>query len=228
MIKEIKVLSNGYVKFIDVMGNDLSIVNAARQSFDISHTELTESDTGLINYLVKNRHGTPTEMVAFQFQLKAPVTVARELMRHRNSSFNEVSGRYVKMKNEFYYPEGEAIRTQEGKPGHYIFSSIKDKKVIEKVAEIFKKAYTSTYADYEQLLSLGVAKELARNVLAQGMYTTFSYMANARSLMNFLSLRTHETAMYEIRQYALVIEEIFKEHLPITHQAFINNGRVAP
>lgn len=225
---EIEVIPNGYVKFLDIMGDDLAIVNDARQSFDITHKELVASDAGLIHYLVKNRHGTPTEAVTFKFQIKAPIPVAREWMRHRFSSFNEVSGRYVKLKPEFYYPDKAAIRTQTGKPGYYIFKPIEDNGVVTEVAQIFRSSYNDAYTRYERLLELGVAKELARNVLSQGLFTTFTYTANARSLMNFLSLRNHSTAMYEIRQYAVAIEEIFKEYLPITHAAFVEGGRVAP
>ncbi len=226
--KRIEVLPGGWIKLLGVMGTDLDIVNDARQSYDVEHKELTKSDTGLINFLVKHKHGTPIEGVEFKFQIQAPLPVAREVMRHRNSSFNEVSGRYVKQTLGFYRPAPEAIRTQVGKPGHYTYEEIKDEKVQEKVASLMNNSYNRAYEDYEELIELGVAKELARNVLAQGMFTKFSYKANARSIMNFISLRNAPNAMYEIRLYAEAIEKIFAEHLQLTYKAFVDNGRVAP
>ena len=228
MSKEIEVLPGGFIRVLGVMGTDLDIVNDARQSYDVEHEEVTKDDVGLLDFLVKHRHGTPFEGGEFKFQIKAPLPVAREWMRHRFASYNEVSGRYVKQTLGFYEPDSEAIRTQVGKPGSYGYESIKDQKVQEKVAILFNNSYNRSYSDYEELLNLGVAKELARNVLAQGMFTKFMYKTNARSLMNFLSLRNHERAMYEIRQYAAALEKVFEFHLPLTHAAFVKNGRVAP
>lgn len=226
--KTIDVLPGGWVKFIDMMGDDLAVVNDARQSYDVEHQEVTEDDEGLIAYLVRERHGTPTEGAVFKFQIQAPLPVAREWMRHRFASYNEVSGRYVKQSLGFYHPNEKAIRTQVGKPGAYHYEQIKDGNVQHLVAQIFEDSYERAYADYEELLGLGVAKELARNVLSQGMFTKFTYTTNVRSLMNFLSLRNNERAMYEIRLYAAALEEIFQEYLPLTHKAFVENGRIAP
>ena len=228
MSKEIGVIPGGFVRLLGVMGTDLDIVNDARQSYDVEHKELTESDTGLLSFLVKHRHGTPFEGVEFKFQIQAPLPVAREWQRHRNASYNEVSGRYVKQTLGFYVPDREAIRTQVGKPGSYYYIPIEDEKVQEKVALLFNKSYNRSYEDYETALRLGVAKELARNLLPQGMITKFMYKTNARSLMNFLSLRNDERAMYEIRKYAEVLEKIFEFHLPLTHSSFVSNGRIAP
>jgi thymidylate synthase (FAD) len=227
-MKEIEVIPGGWIRLLGVMGTDLDIVNDARQSYDVEHRELSADDAGLINFLVKHRHGTPLEGVEFKFQIKAPLPVAREWMRHRYASYNEVSGRYVKQTLGFYQPGKEAIRTQVGKPGSYSYEEIKDANTQEKVAEVFRNSYNRSYADYETLLELGVAKELARNVLAQGMFTKFMYKCNGRSLMNFISLRNDERAMYEIRMYAAAIEKVFEFHLPLTHAAFVANGRVAP
>lgn len=228
MSKEIEVLPGGFIRVLGVMGTDLDIVNDARQSYDIEHKELTEDDEGLINFLVKHRHGTPFEGAEFKFQIQAPLPVAREWMRHRYASYNEVSGRYVKQSLGFYKPDSDAIRTQVGKPGAYKYVPIEDEKVQEKVAYLFNNSYNRGYEDYEDLLALGVAKELARNVLPQGMFTKFMYKTNARGLMNFMSLRNDERAMYEIREYAKAIEKVFAFHLPLTHNAFVSNGRVQP
>ena len=228
MILKTEVIPEGYVRFISVMGTDLDIVNDARQSYDVEHKELTKDDEGLINFLVKHRHGTPFEGAEFKFQIKAPLPVAREWMRHRWASYNEVSGRYVKQTLGFYHPSREAIRTQVGKPGAYTYEEIKNDLVQEKVAYLFRNSYNRAYEDYEDLIELGVAKELARNVLSQGMFTKFMYKTNARGLMNFLSLRNDERAMYEIKKYAEALETMFMQRLPLTHKAFVNNGRVAP
>lgn len=226
--KEIEVLPGGWLKLIDVMGNDLSIINDARQSYDVEHKEISENDKGLIEFLMKHRHGTPFEGVEFKFQIQAPLPVAREVMRHRFASYNEISGRYVKQTLGFYHPDKTAIRTQVGKPGAYHYEKIKDANIQYLVIQMFEDAYSKAYENYEQMLDLGVAKELARNVLPQGMFTKFMMKLNARGLMNFLSLRNNERAMHEIRMYAQAIEEIFAEHLPLTHNAFVNNGRIAP
>lgn len=228
MSKQIEVIPGGWIRMIGVMGTDLDIVNDARQSYDVEHKELTKDDEGLINFLMKHRHGTPFEGAEFKFQIQAPLPVAREVMRHRNCSFNEVSGRYVKQTLGFYEPDVAAIRTQVGKPGHYTYESIEDMEVQAKVAILFNKSYNRSHADYEKLMKLGVAKELARNVLAQGMFTKFMMKLNARALMNFLSLRNDLRAMLEIQKYAEAIEKMFAFHLPLTHRAFVKNGRVAP
>jgi len=226
--KEILVLPGGFIRVLGVMGTDLDIINDARQSYDVEHEEISKSDTFLINFLMREKHGTPFEGVEFKFQIKAPLPVAREWMRHRYASYNEVSGRYVKQTLGFYNPISEAIRTQVGKPGAYTYEQIRDKETQEKVAILFNNSYNRSYADYEELMELGVAKELARNVLAQGMFTKFMYKTNARGLMNFMSLRNNDRAMYEIRKYAEAIEKVFAFHLPLTHDAFVANGRVAP
>lgn len=223
-----EVLDKGFVEFVDFSGGDLRVVNAARVSYGNKHNKMEKGDAGLINYLMKNRHGTPFEHSDFSFHIKCPISVAREWFRHRLASYNEISGRYVKMAPEFYMPIGEAIRTQTGKAGHYKFEVIKTPNTVQTVLETLEKSYQESYLKYLELLGLGVAKELARNVLPLGLYTQFYFKLNARSLMNFLSLRNEEHAMLEIREYAKVIEDYFKDLMPCTHEAFIKNGRVAP
>lgn len=223
-----KVIPGGWVKLLDNMGTDLDIVNSARISFEVTHEQLEEGDDKLIHFLLKNRHGTPFEAVEFHFQVRAPITVVREWQRHRIASYNEISGRYVKMKKDNYIPEAKAIRVQKGKPGAYHYEPVNDMNVETLVQNVFDKTYEFCYAQYEFLLSQGIAKELARNLLNLGLYTEFRFKTNARSLMNFLSLRNADNAMYEIRKYADMIERIFKEVLPITHEAFVKYGRQAP
>jgi thymidylate synthase (FAD) len=223
------VLNAGEVSLIEYIGNDLSIVNAARVSFASYDTEMTERSEGLINYLIKNKHATPFEHAVFKFHVKCPIFIAREWFRHRWSSFNEMSMRYhVPEKLEFFIPETHTIRKQVGKPGAYFFESFTDTEVIaDEVEYQFGLVYTVAEKAYRTLLEKGVAKELARSVLPVGQYTEFIWTVNARSLMNFLSLRNDSHAQYEIAAYAEEIEMMFASCLPSTYTAWIQNGREA-
>jgi thymidylate synthase (FAD) len=223
----IQVLDHGFVRLDRHSGDDLSIVNHARISLAKHKEVMEEADEKLISFLMKHRHGTPFESVFFSFHVRAPIAVTREWMRHRIASYNEMSARYVKMKMDFYLPEGEYIRTQTGKPGHYEFKPMKESMRFA-VQDEFWNAYDACEASYENMLAMGVAKELARFVLPVGLYTEFYFDTNARSLMNFLSLRNHESALKEIRQYGQAIEEMFAKVAPVCYNAFIQNGRTAP
>jgi thymidylate synthase (FAD) len=144
------------------------------------------------------------------------------------SSFNEVSGRYVKIDYSCYVPSDEALRRQEGKPGAYKFVPILDPAKEQEIRQIMNNSYERSYDEYERLLKLGLAREVARNVLPFGFYTEFMYSTNARSLMNFLSLRNADNALLEIRAFAIVLEKIFAKKMPITHEYFLENKRIAP
>ncbi len=148
-------------------------------------------------------------------------------MRHRVSSFNEWSGRYSQLEPEFYVPAAEDVRTQVGKPGSYAFDPVSDE-LAEETREAQRAVYEQAYATYERLLEQGVAKEIARNVLPVAIYTQFYWTVNARSLMNFVSLRNAETAQREIRRYAEAVERFFAGAMPVTHAAFVANERRAP
>jgi thymidylate synthase (FAD) len=135
--------------------------------------------------------------------------------------------RYAKATDDFYVPEPEDVRTQVGKPGSYSFDPVSDD-VAETTREQLEEVYSTAYATYERLVELGVARELARCVIPVGAYTEFYWTVNARSLMNFISLRAAETAQREIRRYAEACERFFAEKMPVTHAAFVANDRVAP
>lgn len=226
-MKETKVLDQGYVRLEASCGNDLSIVNAARTSYK-KHTDvLRDMDVKLIDFLVRNRHHSPLEMVDFTFRVKAPKPVVAEWQRHRMSSFSEASSRYVEFESEFYKPSGSAIRTQVGKAGSYSFEEIADLDKKSTIEYIINEAYDHAYQKYHDLLCLGLAKEVARNVLSFGFYTEFYYKANLRSIFNFLSLRNDERALLEIREYAKVIEEMVAEVVPHAYKSFVDNGRIA-
>jgi thymidylate synthase (FAD) len=223
----IPVLDHGFVRLDDAMAGDLSVVNGARVSFARHKTEMDDSDAGLIRFLMRERHGTPFEHNAFRFHVRCPIFVAREWFRHRASSFNEFSMRYAKATDDFYVPAPEDVRTQVGKPGAYSFEPVSDE-VAETTREELRRVYESAFEAYEQLVELGVARELARAVLPVGAYTEFYWTVNARSLMNFLSLRNAEMAQREIRRYAEACERFFAERMPVTYEAFVAAGRVAP
>ena len=209
------------------MASDLSVVNGARVSFARHKAEMDDSDAGLIRFLMRERHGTPFEHNAFRFHVRCPIFVAREWFRHRVGSFNEFSMRYAKATEDFYLPEADDVRTQVGKPGAYSFEPVSDE-VAETTRERLREIYESAYATYAELVELGVARELARAALPVGAYTEFYWTVNARSLMNFISLRAAEAAQREIRRYAEACERFFAEHMPITHAAFVANDRTAP
>ena len=223
----IRVLDHGFVRLDDVMATDLSVANAARVSFAKRKEELDEADEGLIRFLMRERHGTPFEHNAFRFHIRCPIFVAREWFRHRVGSFNEFSMRYAKATDDFYVPEAEDVRSQVGKPGNYTFETA-DPDLAEQTRDELRAVYEVAYATYERLVEQGIAREIARCVLPVGAYTEFYWTVNARSLMNFVSLRAAESAQREIRRYAEAVERFLEEHMPVTHAAFVANDRVAP
>ena len=223
----IAVLDHGFVRLDDAMASDLSVVNSARVSFGRRKEEMDESDEGLIRFLMRDRHGTPFEHNAFRFHIRAPIFVVREWMRHRIGSFNEFSMRYAKATDDFYVPEAEDVRTQVGKPGAYSFEPV-EPELAEETREALEAVYEQAFATYERLVEQGVARELARSVMPVGAYTEFYWTVNARALMNFVSLRAHETAQREIRRYAEAVEVFLAEKMPVTHAAFVAGGRISP
>ena len=220
----IAVLDHGFVRLDDAMASDLSVVNSARVSFGRRKEEMDESDEGLIRFLMRDKHGTPFEHNSFRFHIRAPIFVVREWMRHRIGSFNEFSMRYAKATDDFYVPEAEDVRTQVGKPGAYSFEPVEP----ELADETREAVYEQAFATYERLVEQGVARELARSVMPVGAYTEFYWTVNARALMNFVSLRAHETAQREIRRYAEAVETFLAEKMPVTHAAFVAGGRISP
>ena len=144
-----------------------------------------------------------------------------------SSDLNEFSLRYARATDDFYVPAPEDVRTQVGKPGAYSFEPV-DAALAEQTRERLTEIYETAYAAYEELVEAGVARELARSVLPVGAYTQFYWTVNARSLMNFVSLRNASFAQLEIRRYAEAVEAFFAERMPVTHAAFVEHGRVSP
>lgn len=217
----------GSVRLDGCMADDVSVVNSARVSFGKKVESLSDADKGLINFLMRERHGTPFEHNSFRFHVRCPIFVAREWFRHRIGSFNEFSGRYAEFSPDAYVPALEDIRSQVGKPGAYSFEKVDDFVAIS-AREIIEESNNRAFVNYEDLLKLGVAKEVARTVIPVGAFTEFYWTVNARSLMNFISLRNDDNAQYEIRMLAKEVESIFADLMPVTYEAFVLNNRVAP
>lgn len=221
------------VELVQWMGDDASVVKAARVSTGAS-TSTPEKDAGLINYLMRDRHGTPFEHNAFTFYIEAPIFVFREFMRHRIASYNEESGRYKELSPVFYIPDENRKLIQVGKPGAYTFEDgTYDQKTM--VPAEMKRVTKEAYDSYQKMLDKGVAREVARAVLPVNIYSSMFVTMNARSLMNFLSLRTMREGTHfpsfpqrEIEMVAEKMEDFFAEKMPITYETFNKNGRVAP
>ena len=209
------------------MADDISVVNSARVSFAKSQQEMDESAKGLINFLMREKHGTPFEHNAFRFHVKCPVFVAREWFRHRIGSFNEFSARYSEVGEDFFVPYQNDVRSQVGKPGAYEFHMVEEE-IADQAIKIISQANSIAYESYKKLIDIGIAKELSRTVLPVGMYTQFYWTVNARSLMNFLSLRLSKTAQLDIRRYAKSVEAIFADKMPVTYKAWVENGMNCP
>ncbi|MEV4096158.1 FAD-dependent thymidylate synthase [Streptosporangium saharense] len=194
-----------------------------------------ERSKGLINFLMRDRHGTPFEHNSMTFLVKAPILVFREFQRHRVGwSYNEESGRYRELQPDFYVPGPERKLVQEGRPGKYVFVEGTEKQ--HKIAvEVMESAYRHSYEAYREMLEAGIAREVARAVLPVGLFSSMYATCNARSLMHFLSLRTKSEQakvpsfpQREIEMVAERMEAAWAGLMPLTHAAFVANGRVAP
>jgi len=196
--------------------------------------ETAKRDRGLINYLMRDRHGSPFEHTSMTFYVQAPIFVFREFMRHRIASYNEESGRYKELNPVFYVPGPDRNLIQTGKPGAYEFLP----GTAEQVALVEQEARTASinsYESYQRMLEAGVAREVARIVLPLNIYSSMYVTMNARALMNFLSLRTKREGTHfpsfpqrEIEMCAEKMEEFWAQLMPHTYEAFNKNGRVAP
>lgn len=233
---DVRFRSDFDVALVDHMGDDLRICQAARVSTRGAESYSTDESAGLINFLMKNRHGTPFEHGSLTFLISAPIFVWREFMRHRiGFSYNEESGRYKQLDPVFYIPPPERPLVQVGKPGAYEFQPGVDEQVglvpfyLEGVSRI-------AYDAYETLLEQGgIAREVARMCLPLNIYSSAYVTCNPRSLMSFLSLRTRNEhskfpsfPQWEIAQVAEQMEDDFCIYFPFTWGAFDQNGRIAP
>ncbi len=227
------------VDLVKHSASDADVIWAARvstageQSLDEISKDPAKS-AGLINYLARERHGSPFEHTSMTFFISAPIFVFREFMRHRIASYNEESGRYRELQPVFYVPSPERKLIQIGKTGAYEFVD-GTKEQYDITVRSMKESYVFSYEHYQKMLEAGVAREVARAVLPVGLYSSMYVTMNARALMNFLSLRTSREGSHfpsypqrEIEMVAEKMEEVFARLMPLTHGAFEKSGRIAP
>ena len=244
-MSEIIFRSDVTVELVRSSAADSDVLFAARVSTQgeqtlesaAAHTDAAEDEKksrGLINYLMRDRHGSPFEHNSMTFYVQAPIFVFREFQRHRIASYNEESGRYKELSPVFYVPGPERNLLQVGKAGHYEFLPGSAEQ-IALVQQESRKASTESYASYQRMLEAGVAREVARIVLPLNIYSSMYVTMNSRALMNFLSLRTKREGTHfpsfpqrEIEMCAEKMEDFWKELMPYTYDAFNQHGRVAP
>ena len=219
--KEFKVLDHGFVRLVDYMGTDESIVQAARVSYGRGTKKVSE-DRGLIRYLMKHQHTSPFEMVEFKFHVKLPIFVARQWIRHRTANVNEYSGRYSVMPDEFYVPKPEdvafqAVDNKQGRSDEEIPAELRDK-FLKYLYESSENAFTS----YKEFIKSGLAREIARISLPLSIYTEWYWKIDLHNLFHFLRLRLDRHAQKEIREYALVMAEMVRTVCPLAWEAFVD------
>jgi thymidylate synthase (FAD) len=216
--QEIRVLDHGFVRLVDVLGSDQRIVQAARVSYG-EGTRSVREDAALIDYLLRHQHTSPFEMVDFTFHIKAPIFVVRQWVRHRTASMNEVSGRYSVLPEEFYQPAPEALRAQ-SQLNKQVGEGALPEEAAGTAHHLIVTTQDNSYETYEELLKLGVARELAREVLPVGLYTEFYWKQNLHNLLHFLRLRLDWHAQSEIRQFAEAMAQFVRQAVPVTWAAF--------
>jgi len=212
------VHDHGYVSLLEIMGSDKAIVDAARISYD---NKGKSADRALIRYLLRHGHTTPFEMAVLKFELKMPIFVARQWIRHRTASINEMSARYTELPDEMFVPEVLAIQDPNNKQGR------SDDLPEQDLSSVILGSNDSSYRDYKFLLDAGVTRELARGVLPLNIYTKFIWKMDLHNLMHFLKLRLDPHAQKEIRDFAEVIEKLVNLKFPVAYEAFVDYVRDA-
>ena len=232
LYEAIPVLDHGFIRVIDYMGDDSSIVQAARVSYG-KGTKKVSTDSGLIKYLMRHWHSTPFEMCEIKYHVKLPIFIARQWIRHRTANVNEYSARYSILDKEFYLPEPNHLAAQ-SKNNRQGRGEILQGEQAKKVLDLLKGDAERTYDNYENMLNErydgsvidesqnGLARELARMNLTLGTYTQWYWKTDLLNLMNFLRLRADHHAQYEIRAYADIMLDTLKRWVPITYEAFLD------
>src|SRR5215210_3871117 len=217
--KELKVHNHGFVRLVDYMGSDQSIVQAARVSYG-EGTKSVREDRGLIRYLMRHDHTTPFEMVVLKFHIKAPIFVVRQWVRHRTASINEESARYSIMREEFHEPAWEDVgfQSKDNKQGRS--NEAVPPEVVQRFLDFLKADRDTAYAHYQQFLDDNLARELARTVLPLSVYTQFYWQMNLHNLFHFLRLRMDPHAQKEIRDLATQVAVCAQAVAPIAWEAF--------
>ena len=232
LYEALPVLDHGFVRVVDYMGDDTSIVQSARVSYG-KGTKKVSTDSGLIKYLMRHRHSTPFEMCEIKYHVKLPIFVARQWIRHRTANVNEYSARYSILDKEFYLPAKENLAAQ-SKNNRQGRGDLINGKQADDVLKILKEDAEKSYKDYETILNerydgtiinenkKGLARELARMNLTLNTYTQWYWKTDLLNLLNFLSLRSDDHAQYEIRAYADIMIDSLKRWVPITYEAFMD------
>ena len=232
LYEAIPVLDHGFIRVVDYMGNDTSIVQAARVSYG-KGTKKVNTDAGLIKYLMRHWHSTPFEMCEIKYHVKLPIFIARQWIRHRTANVNEYSARYSILDKEFYLPNQEnlAAQSQINRQGR---GDVLKGDQAKQVLDLLKNDANQTYNNYETMLNerydgsvidenkIGLARELARMNLTLNTYTQWYWKTDLLNLINFLRLRADNHAQYEIRTYAEAMLDTLKKWVPITYEAFMD------
>lgn len=219
MLEQVDVLDHGYVRLVDVMGDDLSIVRSARVSYDADWRDGDDKkDERLIAYLMKNRHTSPFEAVTFTFEVKAPIFVFRQWHRHRTWSYNEISARYAKLPDEYYVPEISQITTQSSDNKQMRTDVICD--AAHQIQEIIRGVSEHSHKMYNLLMESECPRELARSVLPVNTYSRMFATVDLHNLFHFLRLRLHEHAQYEIQVYAEAMLKLIEPNVPVAVREF--------
>jgi thymidylate synthase (FAD) len=237
LYKPFEVLDHGFVRVVDYMGNDSSVVQAARVSYG-QGTKKVNADKALINYLIAHRHTTPLEMCEIKFHIKLPIFVARQWIRHRTASVNEYSARYSIVEDEFYVPKSENLSAQskinhQGRDESTVLNAAESKRVLQ----ILKEDSLKSYEHYLEMINQdasgnivddskeGLARELARMNLPLSCYTQWYWKIDLHNLLHFLNLRADSHAQYEIRVYAQVMLDMVKQWVPHCYEAFMKHQK---
>lgn len=222
------VLDTGYVQLLETFGDELTVVNAARVSFGVEHSKLTEGDIKLLSYLYRNKHMSPFRHVMLRFKIRAPEFVMRQMYKHvvgieatstyptQLHSWNEISGRY-KPYDEFYIPEVWRSQSSDSKQAS---DGPLSEDLQSKCKELFEQAMENMKTTYKMLLEAGVAREQARILLPLNVYTETIWTCSLQALLNFIELRDHHHAQIEIQEYAKVLRKMVKERFPIIYRIF--------
>jgi len=218
-----RVLDHGFVHLVDSMGDDSSVVQAARVSTG-KGTKTPPEDAKLIRYLMRNRHTTPFEMVMFKFHVSLPIVVARQWIRHRMGSFNEFSGRYSVMSDKFYSPLADQVKGQNKKNKQGSDGEVSAADVAWYLNALHRWTHDG-YGQYLEALGRGISKERARFFVANTVYTEWYWQVNLKNLLDFLRLRSDKHAQWEIQQYANAILDLIQPIVPVTVAAWEEYGR---
>lgn len=231
LYEPIPVLDHGFIRVIDYMGDDAAVVQAARVSYGAG-TKKVREDAGLINYLMRHRHTSPFEMCELKIHVKMPIFVARQFLRHRVASANEVSGRYSILDREFYMPGPENLAAQ-AKTNRQGRGDVLNETEAAQVLDLLRDDAARAYTHYEHMLNeidgqivdpdrQGLARELARMNLPVSLYTQLYWKMDLHNLLHFLALRADAHAQYEIRVYAEALLDVVKQWVPLTYAAFMD------